>query len=127
LLVDRREALVTATEGQPDLAPEVFAAFTDPTRLAILELLRYRDHCVCHLVEMLDLKQSVISHHVGVLRRAGLITARPHPRDRRWLYYRLNRQALSRAAGVLAWLLDETVYDSAPLPCPPDGAAMEEG
>jgi DNA-binding transcriptional ArsR family regulator len=34
--------------------------------------LRHRDHCVCHLVERLSLKQSVIWHHVGVLRRAGL-------------------------------------------------------
>ncbi len=118
---------MTATEGLPDLVPEPFAALADPTRLAILGLLRQRDHCVCHLVETLDLKQSVISHHVGVLRRAGLITAHPHSRDRHWLYYRFNRLALSRAAGVLAWLLDETIYDSAPLPCPPDGAAVEEG
>ncbi len=118
---------MTANEGRPDLVPDVFAALADPTRLAILGLLRQRDHCVCHLVETLDLKQSVISHHVGVLRRAGLITAHPHSRDRRWLYYRLNRPALSRAAEALAWLLDDTVYDSTPLPCPPDGAAVEEG
>lgn len=117
---------MTATEGLAELAPEVFAAFADPTRLAILGLLRHRDHCVCHLVERLELKQSVISHHVGVLRRAGLVTAHPHPHDRRWLYYRLNREALSRAAMGLAWLLDESVYDSTPLPYPPDGAAVEE-
>lgn len=114
-------------EGEADLAPEVFSALADPTRLAILGLLRHRDHCVCHLVERLDLKQSVISHHVGVLRRAGLITAHPHPQDRRWLYYRLNLQVLNRAAEGLAWLLDETIYDSTPLPCPPDGAVSEEG
>lgn len=49
------------------------AALADPTRLAIIELLGRRDHCVCHLVEVLGLKQSVISHHIGILRRAGLI------------------------------------------------------
>ncbi len=117
---------MTLTEGQTALVPKVFAAFADPTRLAILGLLRHRDHCVCHLVERLELKQSVISHHVGVLRRAGLITAQPHPQDRRWLYYRFSREALSQAAEGLAWLFDETVYDSTPLACPPDGAVSEE-
>lgn len=116
-----------AIEGQVELVPEVFGALADPTRLAILGLLRHRDHCVCHLVERLGLKQSVISHHVGVLRRAGLINAHPHPHDRRWLYYRLSREALNRAAGGLAGLLGEPHYDSTPLPCPPDAAVSEEG
>lgn len=118
---------MTLAECQTELVPEVYAALADPTRLAILGLLRHRDHCVCHLVERLDLKQSVISHHVGVLRRAGLITAHPHPQDRRWLYYRLNREVLSQSAEGLAWLLDETVFDPTPLACPPDGAVSEEG
>ena len=117
---------MTLVEGQTELVPEVYAALADPTRLAILRLLRHCDHCVCHLVERLELKQSVISHHVGVLRRAGLMTAQPHPQDRRWLYYRLNRQALSQAAEGLAWLLDEALYDSTPLPCPVDAAVSEE-
>ena len=63
---------MTAAEGRAELVPEAFAALADPTCLAILESLRHRDHCVCHLVERLSLKQSVIWHHVGVLRRAGL-------------------------------------------------------
>ena len=65
---------------------EALAALADPTRLHIVALLRRRDHCVCHLVDELGLKQSLVSHHVGVLRRAGLITSYPHASDRRWLY-----------------------------------------
>jgi ArsR family transcriptional regulator len=124
--MDCQETLMTAAEGRADLVPEAFAPLASPTRLAILELLRHRDHCLCHLVERLGLKQSVISHHVGVLRRAGLISAHPYPQDRRWLYYRLNRQALSHAVDGLAWLVGETIYDSTPLPCPPDGPEAEE-
>jgi ArsR family transcriptional regulator, arsenate/arsenite/antimonite-responsive transcriptional repressor len=104
---------------------ERFGALADPTRMAILGLLRRQDQCVCHFVEDLGLKQSVVSHHVGVLRRAGLITSYPHATDRRWLYYRLNREALSGLAGSLGWLLDESDYDPAPLPCGADATTEE--
>lgn len=100
------------------------AALADPTRFGILALLRRQDQCVCHFVEELGLKQSVVSHHVGVLRRAGLISSYPHATDRRWLYYRLNREALAGLAGQLGWLLDESDYDPTPLPCAAD--IMEE-
>jgi len=99
---------------------ERFAALSDPTRLAILGLLRRQDQCVCHFVEGLDLKQSVVSHHVGVLRRAGLISSYPHATDRRWLYYRLNRETLTGLASQLGWLLDESDYVPTPLPCAAD-------
>src|SRR5687768_11819836 len=91
-------------------AHEEFSALGDPTRLAILALLRARDLCVCHLVERLGLKQSIISHHVGILRRAGLIRSQPNPSDRRWLYYRLDRDALAELAARLGWLLDDSEY-----------------
>ena len=96
------------------------AALADPTRLAIVALLRRQDHCVCHLVDALDLKQSIVSHHVGVLRRAGLVTSWQHPADRRWLYYRLDRPALQQMTDHLSWLLDEAAYTAEPLPCPAD-------
>lgn len=103
------------------LVPIGFAALADPTRMAILGLLRQRDHCVCHLVETLGLKQSVVSHHIGVLRRAGLVTSWPHPDDRRWLYYRLDRGAVDQVADALGWLADERDYNPEPLPCAADG------
>lgn len=114
-----------AVERQQDVAG-VFHALADPTRLAILELLRSRDQCVCHLVEALNLKQSLISHHVGLLRRAGLVVTYPHPGDRRWIYYRLNRDAVSELASLLNWLGDPGDYDPTPTPCPidlPDGGS----
>jgi DNA-binding transcriptional ArsR family regulator len=101
-------------------AVEQLAALADPTRCAILELLRRRDQCVCHMVERLGLKQSIVSHHLGVLRRAGLVTVQPHAGDRRWLYYRLQREALSGVVARLTWLLDTAEFDSTPEPCPAD-------
>ena len=110
----------SSTDVEDRLAQARFTALADPTRLAILTLLRRRDQCVCHLVEALRLKQSIVSHHVGILRRAGLITSWPHPTDRRWLYYTLDRSALEQIAGYLGWLLDEREYDPRPLPCAAD-------
>lgn len=106
-------------------ATEAFDALSDPTRLAILQLLRSRDQCVCHLVEALDLKQSLISHHIGQLRRAGLVVTYPHPDDRRWIYYRLSRDTLGELAAQLDWLSDPADYDPTPTPCPIDLPADE--
>ena len=110
---DRRETLAQ------------LAALADPTRFAILSLLRRQDQCVCHFVEDLGLKQSVVSHHVGVLRRTGLISSYPHATDRRWLYYRLSREALDGLSGQLGWLLDDSDYDPTPLACAADAASEE--
>lgn len=117
---------MTLVATEPDQQLDRFAALADPTRLAILTLLRERDQCVCHLVEALRLKQSIVSHHVGVLRRTGLVDSYPHAADRRWLYYRLNRDALADLAQHLGWLVNTADYDPTPKPCPID-LPMSEG
>lgn len=117
--------MATAAETTLTVAP--WAALADPTRLEIVRLLRRRDHCVCHLVDALGLKQSLVSHHIGVLRRAGLVAGYPHRDDRRWLYYRLNRGAFSELAAALGWLADDAEYDPTPLPCPVDAQRAAAG
>jgi DNA-binding transcriptional ArsR family regulator len=57
-----------------------------PTRLAILEILRGGEQCVCHMEAMLGLRQAYISQHLMVLKGAGLLEAR---RDGLNLYYRV--------------------------------------
>jgi ArsR family transcriptional regulator len=95
----------------------LLTALADPTRLAIVELLTKQDRCVCHLVELLELKQSVVSHHLGVLRHAGLVSAYAHPTDRRWQYYHLEREVLSGALTGLSALLDHAQWDPAVPTC----------
>jgi ArsR family transcriptional regulator, arsenate/arsenite/antimonite-responsive transcriptional repressor len=51
--------------------------------------------CACRLAEAVDLAPSTISHHMGVLVRAGLVTAR---KEGLWVYYRIDRPALERLA-----------------------------
>lgn len=64
-----------------------FKALADPLRLAVIELLRSQEMCVCDLCDRLEIAQSKLSFHLKTLREAGLISAR---QDGRWIYYRLN-------------------------------------
>lgn len=71
----------------------------EPMRWRILELLAAEELCVCHLVEELDVAQPLVSHHLRVLREAGLVTSSRH---RYWTYYRLVPGALAPLAARLA-------------------------
>jgi DNA-binding transcriptional ArsR family regulator len=57
-------------------AADVFRAISDPTRRAILDLLRERERSVRELRAPFDMSQPAISQHLGVLRRAGLVRCR---------------------------------------------------
>lgn len=91
-------------------------ALADPSRLRILELLREREQCVCHLTEILDLKQSTISHHMSVLKRAGLVADRRDAKDARWIYYSLSPSAATIGREI-ARLLDASGVDPTPADC----------
>ncbi|MEZ4568975.1 MAG: metalloregulator ArsR/SmtB family transcription factor [Thermomicrobiales bacterium] len=101
-------------------AIEAFTALADLTRSRIIELLAIQDRCVCHLIDDLELGQSIISHHVGILRRSGLITSYPHPRDRRWMYYRLDRSRIAQLGDSLLSLSSPDGYNPDRIPCPID-------
>jgi len=86
-------------------------ALADPARRRIIKLLRSKGRCscqqvsatdpgmcVCDLEEELKLTQPTITHHVHILREAGLVSNR---KIGRWLYCVRNEQALDRLA---AWL-----------------------
>jgi ArsR family transcriptional regulator, arsenate/arsenite/antimonite-responsive transcriptional repressor len=64
----------------------MFRAFSDSTRLRILNLLKPGELCVCELVRVLDLPQPKVSRHLAYLRKAGLVSGR---KDGLWMYYTL--------------------------------------
>jgi ArsR family transcriptional regulator len=63
-----------------------FAAFSDPTRLRILHLLREGELCVGDLVTILAMPQPTISRHLAYLRRSTLVETR---KSGLWMYYSL--------------------------------------
>lgn len=60
--------------------------FGDPLRAEIVGHLADEQLCTCHLVELTGARQPTVSHHLKVLRDAGLVEAIP---DGRFTYYRL--------------------------------------
>jgi ArsR family transcriptional regulator len=76
-----------------------FKALADPTRLAIVNQLSCCDECcVCELNAAFDLAQPTISHHLKVLRDAGLVRA---TRRGTWAYYRLEPEAVEQLRKTL--------------------------
>ena len=64
-----------------------FKALADPTRVAIVNRLAGTDEvCVCELVDEFELSQPTISHHLRLLKQAGLVESE---RRGTWAYYRL--------------------------------------
>jgi ArsR family transcriptional regulator len=84
---------------------KVFKAMGDPVRLRLLSLIASHDGgeaCVCDLTGVFDLTGPTISHHLKVLREAGLIAGE---RRGTWVYYRVLPDALRQVSAVVA--LDE--------------------
>jgi ArsR family transcriptional regulator len=76
-----------------------FKALADPTRLAIVKRLASRDEaCVCEF-NSLGLSQPTISHHLKVLREAGLIEV--SNKRKTWVFYRLVPEAVEALAFAL--------------------------
>jgi ArsR family transcriptional regulator len=80
----------------------VFKALGDPVRLRLLSLIASEaggEVCVCDLTSAFDLSQPTISHHLKLLRQAGLIEGE---RRGTWVYYRPVPETTDRLAAVLA-------------------------
>ncbi len=78
-----------------------FKAMGDPTRLRLLSMVAASDGgeaCVCDLTEPLELSQGTVSHHLGVLVKAGLLT---RTKQGVWSYYALVPGALPELAETL--------------------------
>ena len=88
------------SQPQAVAAARVFKALADPVRLRLLSMITAAEGgeaCVCELTAGFEVSGPTISHHLKVLREAGLIDG-----DRRgtWIYYRAIPQALDAAFRV---------------------------
>ncbi len=89
------------TEKQLVLA---LKAVADPARLKILRLLKEKGQCsigkgvgmcACDVQDHVKLSQPTISHHMGILRKAGLVVAEKHGL---WMWYRRNEKSIKELA-----------------------------
>lgn len=89
------------TANQAARAAKILKALADPVRLRLLSNItsRYPEEvCVCDVVEWFDLTQPTISHHLKVLRLAGLLDSE---RRSTWVYYRAVPDTLRLVATML--------------------------
>jgi ArsR family transcriptional regulator len=87
------------SEAERDALAAQFKALADPTRVAIVNRLAAADEvCVCDFVAALDLAQPTVSHHLKVLRHAGLVES---SRRGTWAYYRLVPDAVGTLRDAL--------------------------
>jgi ArsR family transcriptional regulator len=82
-------------------------AVADPARLKILRLLKQKDKCsigkgvgmcACDVQDHITLSQPTISHHIAILRKAGLILAEKHGL---WMWYRRDEKSLKELAHAM--------------------------
>ena len=76
-------------------------ALSDPIRLRLLSIVASHqggEACVCDLSAGIELTQPTISHHLKVLRTAGLLDSE---RRASWVYYRVNRTVLQQLSQLL--------------------------
>ena len=83
---------------------QLFKALADPYRLRIIATLSRTKHevCVCDFTDAFSLKQPAVSHHLGVLRDAGIVKCE---RRGTWVYYRLSDDLGQRLEAAL-----ETIF-----------------
>jgi ArsR family transcriptional regulator len=86
----------------------IFKALGDPARVAIIATLARAEHevCVCDFTSGLGLNQSTVSHHLKLLKDAGLVTS---VRRGTWGYYSLATDARARVEAALATVLPTKV------------------
>ena len=86
--------------AQAERMAKVAKALGDPIRMQLVDVLRKHAGkvCVCELVPLFDLSQPTVSHHLKVLRGAGIVGSE---RQGLWAYYYVEPEALKEIA---AWL-----------------------
>jgi ArsR family transcriptional regulator, arsenate/arsenite/antimonite-responsive transcriptional repressor len=88
---------------------KIFKALADPTRLRIMLLLSRRELCVCELMFILGMEQSRVSHHMRVLRDAGIAE---DIREGRWIIYRVPEAARTLLGELFVGTLRERIEHS---------------
>jgi ArsR family transcriptional regulator len=107
----------------PALAGQL-KVLAEPQRLRILHMLMEGVQCNCELGDALDMAPNLISHHLRVLRKAGLIHLERDPNDARWIYYSPNREALEDLNRHFGGFFDPRRIKPRRQTCGPAGAVV---
>jgi len=100
---------------------EWLKVLAEPNRLLIFNLMMEGVQCNCELGDGLQIAPNLISHHLRVLREAGLIDVERDALDARWMYYSINLQALEELNQAWSSFFDPQRIKPRRLTCGPHG------
>lgn len=103
---------------------EWLKVLAEPKRLLIVNLLMQGVQCNCELGEQLELAPNLISHHLSVLRRAGLVEIERDALDGRWIYYSINCAALTELNAAFGAFFDPARIQSHHPSCGPQSTLV---
>lgn len=83
-----------------------FKLLGEPKRLLLLESIISGVQCNCEIGKSLGMAPNLISHHLSVLREAGIIETERAVGDSRWIYYSVNPQVMQQLQGIMATFFD---------------------
>jgi len=93
----------------------------EPKRLLILHMLIEGVQCNCELGDALQMPPNLTSHHLRILRQAGLVNVERDALDARWVYYSINRRALDELNAAFGVFFDPGRIKPRRLTCGPQG------
>jgi ArsR family transcriptional regulator len=104
----------------------VLKALGEPNRMRIFAELMNGDSCNRELQDNLNLAPNLLSHHLRVLSKAGLVSSRRDQIDGRWLYYSVDRAAAARWQSWFSQFLDPSQIQERTV-CGPEGQMITLG
>ncbi|WP_425059933.1 hypothetical protein SCACP_05620 [Sporomusa carbonis] len=102
----------------------IFKALGDEVRLDIIKMLLGKELCVCDIMDAFDKSQPAISHHLKILKYAGLLEDR---RDGKWIFYRINYDTIKEVQGVLGQVMQHENECVRCTPCSANRIIQGEG
>jgi len=105
---------------------KLLKVLAEPNRLLIFHLLKEGVQCNCELGDGLQMAPNLISHHLRVLREAGLVDVERDALDARWVYYSINRQALEGLNQAWGAFFDPQRIKPRRLTCGPHGEFIRQ-
>jgi len=111
----------TLTDGEIEALAEAFRVLGHVTRLRLMDMLmQHEELSVGELESLTATVQPALSQQLGILRKAGFVTAR---RAAKQVYYRIAGSALADAARVVTQMSGENILPAAPVPSPSHASA----
>ncbi|PWB52499.1 MAG: ArsR family transcriptional regulator [Candidatus Methanoperedenaceae archaeon] len=100
--IELEEELKKQLEETPDEESlrnisRILYSLSHPLRLKIAFLLMKSDHCVCELVMQTNMKQNLMSHHLAIMKKSGVVDSYMKSK---WKFYRINESAVCVLNGI---------------------------